>query len=208
LVIAGVTARKSDERKLIKIGVKDSKVLTPERRVKLAKEIEKIATNIIVLRVQPCHIDDCRKMGFNLDKIEAMKMAQIIDMSNGSKVFVDSLQQNPKKFENLIISYLQKKEADLVVRNYLDESVPIVSAASIIAKVERDAAIAELKKKVGFDFGIGYPSDARTIAFVKKLIKETKGELPTFVRKSWITVQLLKEQTWQKKIKDFFVKKD
>lgn len=208
LVIAGVTIHKDDEKKLRKIGVKDSKVLAPAKREKLAKEIEKIASSILVMRVQPCHIDDFRATGINLDKIEAMKMAQIIDMSNGSKIFVDSLTQNPKKFHNLIRSYLKNKEAEMVVENYMDESVLIVSASSIIAKVERDAAIKEIKQKVGFDFGVGYPHDSRTIEFIEKLIKETKGDLPTFIRRSWITTQDLLEKSWQRKVKDFFIRKE
>ena len=95
----------------------------------------------------------------------------------------------------------------MVIENYLDESVPVVSAASIIAKVERDKAIAEIKQKVGFDFGVGYSHDKRTIKFVEKLLKENKN-LPNFVRKSWVTIQVLQENLWQRKVKDFFAKKE
>lgn len=208
LVVAGVTVDKKDEKKLLKIGVKDSKVLTPKKREELASKIEKIAKNIVVLRVQPCKIDSFRATGINLDKIEAMKMAEIIGMNDESKIFVDSLTQNPNKFQNLIFSYLKNNEVDMVVKNYLDESIPVVSAASIIAKVERDKTIKELESKVGQPIGVGYPHDPLTINFVEKLIKETKGKLPTYIRKSWITVQALQEKSWQKKVKDFFVKKE
>ncbi len=190
-----------------RLGVKDSKVLTPKRREELAAEIEKIATNIVVLRVQPCKIDSYRDSGVNLDKIEAIRMAEIIEMSNGSTVFVDSLTQNSKKFKQLITSFLENKERDLVVENYLDESIPIVSAASIIAKVERDKAIDEIKQEVNFDFGVGYSHDKRTIDFVEKIIKEKK-KLPPFIRRSWITTQMLQEKNWQRKLKDFFIKKE
>jgi len=192
---------------LKRLGVKDSKVLTPKRREELAAEIEKIATNIVVLRVQPCKIDSYRDSGVNLDKIEAIRMAEIIEMSNGSTVFVDSLTQNSKKFKQLITSFLENKERDLVVENYLDESIPIVSAASIIAKVERDKAIDEIKQEVNFDFGVGYSHDKRTIDFVEKIIKEKK-KLPPFIRRSWITTQMLQEKNWQRKLKDFFIKKE
>ncbi len=203
MVIAGVTIPKSHERKLKKLGVKDSKELSPKKREELYPEIEKLSTNMIILRVQPCKIDNYRAMGVNLDKIEAMRMAQIIDLNEGSTIFVDSLQQNSKKYRQLITSFLQNKNADMVVENYLDESVPVVSAASIVAKVERDKAIAELKHQVNFDFGVGYSHDKRTIEFVEKLIKETKGNLPEYVRKSWVTSQVLLENSWQKKLKDF-----
>lgn len=201
MVIAGVTIDKKDEKKLRALGVKDSKLLSPKRREELAKEIEKIAKNIVVMRVQPCKIDSYREQGINLDKIEAMKIAQIIDMSEG-KVFVDSLEQNTKRFKELIVSFLQNKKRDLVVKNYLDESVPVVAAASIISKVERDRAIEEIKRKVGYDFGVGYSHDKRTIEFLKKILKE-KGEFPPYVRRTWITAKLLQEESWQKKLKDF-----
>ena len=208
MVIAGVVIDKKDERKLVRVGVKDSKKLSPRRREELAKCIENTAKNIVLMRVQPCKIDSYREKGVNLDKIEAMKMAEIIDICNGSKIFVDSLEQNTKKFKNLILSFLKDKNADLVVENYLDESIPVVGAASIVAKVNRDEAIDEIKKKEGFDFGVGYPHDARTIEFVKKLIKEKKGNLPPFVRKSWITTQDMLKQSWQQKVKDFFKKEE
>lgn len=208
LVVAGVTIRKEDEEKLRIMGCKDSKVLTPKRREELAKKIEKVATNIIVLRIQPCTIDDYRAAGTNLDKIEAMKMAQIVTMNDGmpggsNTTYIDALSQNPKRFQQIVTSYLKNKNADLVVKNYMDESVVVVSAASIIAKVERDAVIQEIKKRVGVDFGVGYPHDKRTVDFVESLVKQRK-QLPTFVRRSWITTQDLIDKNWQKKVKDFF----
>ncbi|MEM5879436.1 MAG: ribonuclease HII [Candidatus Aenigmatarchaeota archaeon] len=206
MVIAGVVIEKKDEKKLRRIGVKDSKVLSPKRREELAKKIEDIARNIVVLRVQPCKIDSYRAKGINLDKIEAMKMAEIIDMCGAKKVFVDSLEQNTKKFKNLILSFLKNNNADLIVENYLDESIPVVSAASIIAKVNRDEAIEDIKKKEGVDFGVGYSHDPSTIEFLKKLIKERKGNLPNYVRKSWVTTQDLLNKNWQQKLKDFFKK--
>lgn len=202
MVIAGVTIDKKHEKKLHALGVRDSKTLSPKRREELAIEIENVATNMVVVRVQPCKIDTMRSQGINLDKIEAMKMAEIIDMCEG-KVYVDSLEQNSKKFKQLVVSYMKNKKRDMVVENYMDESQTIVGAASIIAKVERDKAVQEIKDKVDYDFGVGYPHDARTIEFIRMLIKKHKDNLPPFVRKSWITTQTLFEQSWQRKIKDF-----
>lgn len=189
------------------MGVKDSKVLSPKKREELAKKIEGIASNVVALRVQPCRIDDMRAAGINLDRIEAMKMAEIIDLSTESTVYIDALTSNPKKFEGVVTSYVKSNGFKIVVDNYLDESVVVVSAASIIAKVERDKAIQEIKDKVNFDFGVGYPHDQRTVDFLESLIKQNK-DLPTFVRKSWVTTQMLMEKNWQKKVKDFFIRKE
>ncbi|MEM5869849.1 MAG: ribonuclease HII [Candidatus Aenigmatarchaeota archaeon] len=206
MVISGVVIDSRDEKKLKMIGVKDSKLLSPKRRKELARKIEEIARNVIVLRIQPCKIDAYRAKKINLDKIEAMKMAEIIDICGARKVFVDSLEQNAEKFKELILSFLKNKKVDLVVENYLDESIPVVSAASIIAKVNRDEVIEEIKKKEGFDFGVGYSHDVRTIEFIKKLMKEREGQLPSYVRQSWSTIHELKNRSIQQKIKDFFKK--
>lgn len=207
--MAGVTVDKKDEKKLTALGVKDSKKLSPRRREELAKAIEEIARNIVVLRVQSCRIDDMRAKGINLDKIEAMKMAEIIELCNGSTIFIDSLEHNTQKFKQIVLSFLKNKDYNLVVENYLDESIPVVSAASIIAKVNRDEAIKEIEKEAGQPIGVGYPHDAATIEFVKKLIRENGKNLPPYVRKSWVTTQVLQEESWQRKLKDFmFGKKE
>ena len=182
--------------------MKDSKVLSPKKREELAEKIESVASNIVVLRVQPCRIDDMRAIGTNLDRIEAMKMAEIITMSGFGKVYIDALSQNPKRFEKVIREYLNGNESELIVKNYMDESVAVVSAASIIAKVSRDKAVREIEERVGVPIGVGYPHDAATISFVEGLLREKK-ELPTFVRKSWVTVELLREKLEQKKLNVF-----
>jgi len=207
LVVAGVVVDEKGEKELRKIGVKDSKQLTPKKREELAPKIEEIAKSVLVMRVQPCRIDKLRGEGINLDRIEAIKMAEIISMSDANIVYVDSLTHNPKKFTGVILENLNGKNPEMRVENYADETYPIVSAASIIAKVERDAAIQEIKDKVKVDFGVGYSHDQRTVDFVESLIK-TRKPLPSFVRQSWITTQLLKEASLQSKLKEFFKKEE
>jgi ribonuclease HII len=207
LVVAGVVVDEEGEKALKKMGVKDSKKLTPKRREELAPKIEAVAKSVLVMRVQPCRIDKLRSEGINLDKIEAIKMAEIISMSDADSVYVDSLTNNPKKFMRLIMENMNGKNPEMNVENYADETYPVVSAASIIAKVERDASIKEIKDKVKVDFGVGYSHDERTVNYVKKLI-QTRKPLPSFVRQSWITTQLLQEASWQRKLKEFFKKKE
>jgi len=205
MVLAGVTIDKRQENLLRKLGVKDSKQLSPRRRAELLEEIEKIAKHIVVVKVQACKIDANRLNGINLDETEAMKIAEIIQMLPPSKIYIDSLGQNPRKFELLIRRFLPKqKNFELIVQNYLDESIPVVSAASIVAKVERDREIEKIKEEVGYDFGVGYSHDERTREFLKLLIK--KGDLPPWVRKTWITVEELKGEPLQTKLKDFLKK--
>lgn len=207
--MAGVTIDIKSEKVLKALGVKDSKELKPKKREELYKQIEKIAKDIFVLKVAPCRIDTYRNMGINLDKIEAMKMAEIVDFNSSQKVYIDSLTQNPKRFKSLVEKFVKKKGAELIVENYMDESVISVSAASIVAKVERDKEIEELKQQVGFNFGVGYPHDPLTIQFIEKIIKETNGkQLPDYIRKSWVTTEMLQEKNWQRKVVDFIFRKN
>ena len=67
-----------------------------------------------------------------------------------------------------------------------DSRFVVVSAASILAKVTRDRAIAKLRKD--YDLGSGYPSDSLTVKFVTKYYKKNH-EMPNFVRKSWKPIQ-------------------
>lgn len=213
MVIAGITIDSSLEKKLAKLGVKDSKLLSPKRREQLATKILEIAksksvSGTIIIPIPPCKIDGYRKKRVNLNMIETRTMAEIIDIIGGDKIYVDALTARPDRFKQKLLQLLQTKRSakDIIAENDADKKYTVVAAASILAKVERDRAIEEIKRKVEFDFGAGYPHDERTIKFVEKLIKS--GPLPSYVRKSWITTQVLKEKRkkWQRKLIDFIKK--
>ena len=70
--------------------------------------------------------------------------------------------------------------------HYADSRFVVVSAASILAKVSRDRSIMRLNKTA--TVGSGYPSDKKSVNYVKKLVSSRKS-LPTSVRKSWKPVQ-------------------
>jgi ribonuclease HII len=227
MVLAGISIDSKDAKKLKAIGVKDSKELSPKKREELYKELEKIAKDVVIVKVSACKISSLKAKGINLDKIEAMKVADIISIINAEKVYVDSIEQNCEKFEKMIKDFLPKeKNVKLVVKNYLDESIPVVSAASIVAKVERDKEIEKIKKEVNFDFGVGYAHDERTRVFIEKIL-QSEEKPPSYLRihwetvediarklldenkkvKKWVFEEVLKQDSWQRKIKDFFIRK-
>jgi len=206
LVLCGLLIDEKDEIKLKKLGVKDSKQLTPKKREELAPKIEKIGTNIVIIRVPSAKIDANRKRGINLNQIEAIKMAEIINLLEPDKAIVDAPSYNTNKFRDYLFSKIENKKMELVSENYADQNYPVVSAASIIAKVNRDEAIDELKQKVGEDFGVGYPHDPRTIEFIKRLAKEKHGMLPDYIRHTWDTVEEIKNEYNQLRILNFFRK--
>jgi ribonuclease HII len=208
LVVCGLVIEDNKEEELRKIRVKDSKELTPEKREELAEKIEKIADNIIVLQVSACTIDSMRRSGINLNQIEAMKMADAINMLLPEKVIIDLPSHNSKKFKDFLFSKLDEeaKKAEFILENYADKNYTVVSAASIIAKVERDKKINQLKKEFNYDFGVGYSHDERTIAFLEKLARENNGRMPRNVRTTWETVQEIIKKHQQKGLASFLSK--
>jgi ribonuclease HII len=71
----------------------------------------------------------------------------------------------------------------IISEHKADSKYPIVSAASIIAKVERDRSIDRLKAQHG-DFGSGYMTDPKTKGFLEALARRCDS-YPEFVRRSW-----------------------
>ena len=185
LVIAGVVMKEEDLPKLTQIGAKDSKMLSPHRREVLAVEIKRIVEKYAVVKLLPREIDDVvingRKL-HKLNRLEAQAMARVIAELKPDKAYVDASDVMEKRFKQHILECLPF-EIDIVSEHKADKNYPIVSAASIIAKVERDREIAELRNIHG-DFGSGYPSDPRTVKFLDECLKRF-GEYPDFVRRSW-----------------------
>jgi ribonuclease HII len=192
LVIAGVMLKKEDLSELVLLGVKDSKVLSPRRRETLAVEIKRLALRYSVIKLAPRDIDKVVQTGkrlHRLNRLEAQTMAKIIELLRPDTAYVDASDVLEERFKQHILECLSFR-VEIVSRHKADRRYPIVSAASIIAKVERDKEIAELKEKHG-DLGCGYPADQKTISFLRQYIKEF-GEYPDFVRQSWKPAKKIK----------------
>ena len=185
LVIAGVLLRQEDLQTLKELGVKDSKLLTPHKREVLAGEIREIVQKISVQKLRPSEVDTVVSSGRRLHKLnwlEAQTMANVIEELRPGLVYVDASDVLEERFKQHILECLPFR-VDIVSEHKADRNYVAVSAASIIAKVERDREIAILGEAHG-NFGSGYPSDQRTMNFLEYLMK-TSREYPDFVRKSW-----------------------
>jgi len=193
LVIAGVLLDGEDLYKLKEIGAKDSKLLSPHRREFLAGEIKKIVMKYEVLKLQPNEIDVVVLSGRKLHKLnwlEAQTMARVIEALKPDKVYVDASDVLEERFKQHILECLPFR-VDIVSEHKADRNYVAVSAASIIAKVERDKEASLLAQVYG-DFGSGYPSDPRTMNFLETLMKNT-DEYPDFIRKSWKPAKRVKD---------------
>ena len=189
-MVAGVSIDSSKLTELADLGVTDSKLLSAKQREALYPEIVKLCPGVQVSRIPPKMIDRYVSRGKKyrrLNYLETIHMAKVVDLLGLDEVFVDAPDLNPKRFTQELQELLSSRPR-IIAEHKADLNYPVVSAASIIAKVERDADIAALRELHG-DFGSGYPSDPDTIAFLELWMK-TKGVHPEFSRKSW--------KTWEK----------
>lgn len=200
MIICGVAVREEDIKKLMEIGVKDSKLLTPEKRQALAPKIKAIAEKIEVIEVSAEEIDRREEDKLNLNELEAEKMAKIIDRIKPDKTIIDTPNTNIKMFRDYLKGKL-KHECELVTEHKADVNYPVVSAASIIAKVIRDKRVKEIEWEIRIPIGSGYPSDPITQKFLEKYW--TKLHKLPFIRNSWATIQQLKDKKGQKSVADF-----
>lgn len=200
MVMCGYLVDESRIKKLEKLGVTDSKLLAAEKREELAPKIKKLAADYIVLKITAKEIDSLRTET-NLNRIEIERMRHMIDMLRPDKVVIDSPEVNVSRFKQKVLASIKHNGFDLVAENFADKNHLEVGAASILAKVQRDAEISKLHEKYGF-FGSGYSSDERTVAFLKDWIKVNK-EFPDCVRKSWMTSITIKEEKEQTRLKKF-----
>jgi ribonuclease HII len=192
LVIAGILMKEEEIPRLVALSVKDSKLLSAHRREALAPEIKRVAENYEIVKLSPRQIDDVVLNGRKLRRLnwlEAQTMAKVIEALKPDKAYVDASDVLEERFKTHILECLPFK-IPLVSEHKADRTYPIVSAASILAKVERDLEIASLARVYG-DFGSGYPSDPRTADFLRQCLAKM-GEYPDFVRKSWKPVKKVK----------------
>ncbi len=201
MTIAGVSCTAKEELMLRKMGVKDSKLLSPARREVLAKAIEKTVKDIVVINVGPCKIDSHRKAGMSLNQIEGIKMAEVATFLKPGKVFIDSPDRNLYKFKAYLKKMIQH-DPEIVLEHKADLNYPIVAAASIIAKVERDKQMAKLVEEHGA-LGSGYPSDQVTMQWLRTWIA-VNTKFPTFIRRSWMPAELMEREKAQSKLTSWF----
>lgn len=187
LVVAAIAIEKSKIHKLSEIGVKDSKKLSAKARERLYGQIIKIVDDYQVSKATPKQIDLAVNQ-HKLNNLESIHMAKVIQKLSPSVSYVDSCDVNAIRFGKEL-----EKMCNSKVKSYhhADSKFVVVSAASIIAKVTRDRAIAKLAKQN--PVGSGYPSDSKTINFVKVWFSKN-GQLPEFVRKSWAPAKLIVSQ--------------
>ncbi len=197
LVVAGVMVE--SDVPLRQLNVRDSKKLTPERRGLLAPEIQKVGRCEVV--VVPAKDIDVMRAEMSLNDFESKLFASLIAKLHPDTAYVDAVDVDEIEFKRSIQKDLPF-EVEIVSQHEADDLFPVVSAASIIAKVRRDAEMRAIEAEIGQPMGSGYPSDPVTIAFLEKWIKE-KGSPPPHTRLTWDTTRRLLAESKNRKLDDY-----
>src|SRR5438128_8358547 len=146
------------------MNVRDSKKLTPERREILAPEIEKVAQHELL--VIPAERIDTMRVEMSLNDFEAKLFAELIDKLRPETAYVDAADVDEIEFKRAVQRELPF-HVEIVSQHNADELFPVVSAASILAKVRRDREMRAIEAEIGDTIGSGYSSAPDTITFLE-----------------------------------------
>ena len=201
LVIAGVVIDEKDLNPLIEEGLTDSKLMPKVRRESMYAEILNLTVDYRIVIIDANEIDELRNNATNLNRIEINAIIKMLGaLTKWKKAFVDACDRNADRMQLILRNNVQK---NIVAEHFADVNYPIVSAASVIAKVIRDQEIEKAHEKFGVDFGSGYSHDAKTNQFLMDYYSK-HGELPVIARKSWETSKRVIRIHEQSNLDEFF----
>lgn len=207
MIVCAYACNEENESELLKLGVKDSKMLTAQKREELYDPILALGKASVVERTA-ADLNLAMDRA-SLNDIEAKQMAEALKglettvQGSGKKTkkahatpnpieraYIDTPDPTLSTFERRLKRFY-KGTTKLVLSHKADQKYPVVSAASVIAKVTRDATIQKIKDEVGEDFGSGYSHDARTVAFLKAHWTDKSHPMHAHVRSHWATAKNL-----------------
>ena len=202
MFIGGFVTDEKDLDRLEDLGVKDSKKLSDSRREGIRKDLGEIGDSIVE-EFTASSIDSMME-GMTINRIEIKGFARVIDQADPDKVVMDLPEPDAEEFIDKIKKSMNSDSTDIefTAEHGADDSFPVVSAASIVAKSARESHVEELHSKYGYDFASGYPHDKPTINFLERYLDQ-EGELPPETRRSWSTAERLIDQHQQNPISDF-----
>ncbi|XP_052362583.1 ribonuclease H2 subunit A [Oncorhynchus keta] len=181
--------------------VADSKTLTEAQREDLFRKLDEaksfVGWALQILSPNTISTSMLQRSKYNLNALSHDAAIGLVQFALDSgvqlkEVFVDTVGPAEKYQEKLSQRF---PGVEVTVRPKADSLFPIVSAASICAKVARDHSVKDWSfpedlGEVDADYGSGYPNDPKTKAWLLKELDPVFG-YPQFVRFSWSTTQTL-----------------
>lgn len=181
------------------IGLKDSKKLTDDRREELGGVVEDSVDRTCVREITADEIDELSEI-MSLNRIEINGFAELIAELDADKAYIDLPEPDAERFGNRLRAAGDGiGDVEIVAEHGADDTYPIVSAASIIAKNAREDHVAALEQEYGCSLGSGYPHDDPTIAFLEQYVAD-HGELPPAARASWSTSERILQEADQQRL--------
>ncbi|WP_254272373.1 ribonuclease HII [Haloarcula marina] len=180
-------------------GVGDSKGIAPDRRERLDEEIRAAADAVAVAEIPVARIDD-PETDMNTLTVAAHAEALSGVAADGLGGTVDAGDTDAERFGRRVADRVDAT-VTVTAEHGADETDPLVGAASIVAKVARDAHVAALAERYG-EVGSGYPSDPTTRAFLAAYV-EDNGVLPDCARTTWSTCDDVLAAAEQASLGDF-----
>jgi ribonuclease HII len=198
LVVCGVSIE-GDEI-LRTLGVKDSKKLSRSKREDLDEKIRNVISGVEIVEVSASEIDLLREE-MTLNQLETKVFASIIKKLNPDVAYVDAADVDEERFGREICNEMGVS-MNIVSKHKADDTYPVVSAASILAKVRRDMLVSKIEEDIGELIGSGYASDPNTIRFIESWLTRHES-LPPHTRKSWDTSSRLVNMRAIKKLDQY-----
>jgi ribonuclease HII len=178
MVMAAVYASPEQIARLVELGVKDSKRFTGKharrRRSELADAIRGVAGRVAVRVILPARID-AENLGV-IERNEALEM--IRQVRPVGRILFDG---------QAIFGKLARRLKYGEARDRAESAFPVVAAASIVAKAERDRLFLEISAKYEAEFGPlqgwGYNNEG-SYGFIERY-RVKYGRPPEEMRKKW-----------------------
>jgi len=189
MFVAGLVVEEDRLFDLAGWGVRDSKLLSPAKREILARKISTIASDQYILEVKPQVIDELRAV-MTMNEIMVRSFSQVLSRLHADQAMLDAADVDAERFADRVKA-ASKTEMLVLAEHKADQHHTIVSAASILAKVSRDASMKELEAAMNCKIGSGYPHDQITLDFLSRWARENR-DLPSCARHSWATAQRIK----------------
>ncbi|KYN28987.1 PREDICTED: ribonuclease H2 subunit A [Trachymyrmex cornetzi] len=192
----------SQKQLLVDLGCADSKSLTEKKRDEIFDDICKHKDSIgwAIEIISPNVIANSmyRRTKISLNEISMISATNLIRQAievgvNVAEIYVDTVGK-PESYQTRLESIFPSIK--ITVAKKADATYPIVSAASICAKVSRDHAIRTWRFReddgIETEYGSGYPNDPVTKNWLSANVDQVFG-FPQLVRFSWSTAEQILE---------------
>ncbi|XP_033364863.1 ribonuclease H2 subunit A isoform X1 [Bombus vosnesenskii] len=191
----------SEKQLLVDLGCADSKSLTEEQRDaifdNICKQHKTIGWAVDVISPNIIANNMYRRVKTSLNEVSmnsAIELAKLVIEAgaNITEIYVDTVGV-PQKYQARLEQIFP--DIKITVAKKADSTYPIVSAASICAKVLRDHALKAWQFReelITTEYGSGYPNDPDTKRWLSENVDPVFG-FPHIVRFSWSTAEKILE---------------